>query len=71
MKMKVIIIDDDPLVVESLKTILGVEKIEIPAVGYNGTQAVEQYKIHKPDIVLMDIRMKNMSGMEAAQKYWR
>jgi|LSQX01.3.fsa_nt_gb DNA-binding NarL/FixJ family response regulator len=68
MKMKVIIIDDDPLVVESLKTILGVEKIEIPAVGYNGTQAVEQYKIHKPDIVLMDIRMKNMSGMEAAQK---
>ncbi|NLM96206.1 MAG: response regulator transcription factor [Halanaerobiaceae bacterium] len=66
--MKVIIIDDDPLVVESLKTILGVEKIEIPAVGYNGTQAVEQYKIHKPDIVLMDIRMKNMSGMEAAQK---
>lgn len=68
MKMKVIIIDDDPLVVESLKTILGVEKIEIPAVGYNGTQAVEQYKIHKPNIVLMDIRMKNMSGMEAAQK---
>jgi len=66
--MKVIIIDDDPLVVESLKTIVGVEKIEVPAVAYNGTQAVEQYKKYNPDIVLMDIRMKNMNGMEAAQK---
>jgi DNA-binding NarL/FixJ family response regulator len=66
--MKIIIIDDDPLVVDSLNTIISAEGIEISATGYNGSQALELYNEYKPDLVLMDIRMKNMSGIEAAER---
>ena len=67
--MKVLIVDDDKLVALSLKTILNAnDKIEVAAVGYDGTEAVELYDVHMPDILLMDIRMSNMSGLEAAEK---
>ncbi|HLV08888.1 MAG TPA: response regulator transcription factor [Halanaerobiales bacterium] len=66
--MKIIIIDDDPLVVESLKTIISAEGIEVTAAGNNGSQAVELYRKYSPDLMLMDIRMEEMSGIEAAQK---
>ena len=61
--MNIIIIDDDPLVVESLKIIINADGINILAVGYDGFQAVEYYTKYKPDLILMDIRMEKMSGM--------
>lgn len=67
-KMNVIIVDDDPLVVESLKTIISANGINILAVGYNGNDAVKLYEKHKPDLILMDIRMENLNGIEAAKK---
>jgi len=38
------------------------------AVGYNGNDAVKLYEKHKPDLILMDIRMENLNGIEAAKK---
>lgn len=66
--MNIIIIDDDPLVVESLKTIISANGIDILSVGYDGFQAVELYTKYKPDLVLMDIRMEKMNGIEATRK---
>lgn len=66
--MNIIIIDDDPLVVESLKTIINASGIDISAVGYNGFEAVELYKKYKPDLILMDIRMEKMSGIDATKE---
>ena len=66
--MKIIIVDDDYLVVNSLKTIVSANKIEVLAVGYNGLEAVELYSKHKPDLILMDIRMEEMNGIEATGK---
>lgn len=66
--MNIIIVDDDHLVVNSLKTILSANGINILAVGYDGIQGVELYSIHKPDIILMDIRMEKMNGIEATQE---
>ncbi|HEY8363301.1 MAG TPA: response regulator transcription factor [Tissierellaceae bacterium] len=66
--MKIIIVDDDPLVVNSLKTIVSASGIEVIAVGYNGIEAVELYKKHKPDLILMDIRMEKMNGIEATKE---
>ena len=63
-----VIIDDDPLVVESLKTIIGANGIDILAVGYDGNDAVKLYEKHRPDLILMDIRMENLSGIEAAKR---
>lgn len=68
MYMNIIIIDDDPLVVESLKTIINANEIDISAVGYNGLEAVKLYKKYKPDLILMDIRMEKMSGIDATEE---
>ncbi len=67
--MKVLIIDDDALVAISLKTILESDSdIEVVAVGYSGEEAIELYPSEKPDVLLMDIRMNGMTGLDAGEK---
>lgn len=67
--MRIIIVDDDLLVAMSLKTILEAGKdIEVLCTGRDGKEAVELYEKYAPDIMLMDIQMKEMSGLEAAEK---
>lgn len=66
--MKVIVIDDDRLVSVSLKTILEADpEIEVVALGNSGGEAVVLYNEYKPDILLMDIRMDGMTGLEASE----
>lgn len=65
--MKIIIIDDDRLISLSLKTILEAEDhIEISAIGNSGEEAVQLYEQYQPDVLLMDIQMRPLSGLEAA-----
>lgn len=65
--MKVLVVDDDRVVGISLKTILEAEPdITVPALGKDGAEAVVLYKEHRPDILLMDIRMEGMNGLDAA-----
>ena len=67
--MRVLVVDDDAFVTMSLKTILESDSdIEVVAVGNNGEQAITLYNEHKPDVLLMDIRMDTMNGLEAAEK---
>lgn len=67
MKIKVIVIDDDHLVALSLKTILEASgNIDIAATGKDGSEALELYRAYRPDVLVMDIRMKNVTGLEAA-----
>lgn len=64
--MKVIIVDDDPFVCISLKTILQAEPgIEVCASGNSGEAAVRLYEDMRPDILLMDIQMGDFSGLDA------
>lgn len=66
--MKVVIVDDDKLVVSSLKTIISADpEINVVACGYNGKEAISLYELHQPDILLSDIRMEVMSGLEAGE----
>ena len=67
MKMRVCIIDDDHLVSLSLKTILEADgQVEIVGIGSSGEDAIRFYEEKKPDVLLMDIRMAAMTGLEAA-----
>ena len=67
--MKILLVDDDKIVCQALKTILEAEEdIEIPAVGNDGTHAIDLYFRYQPDILLMDIRMVVMTGIEAGQQ---
>lgn len=67
-KIRIIIIDDDDIVVMSLKMIAEASGIEVVATGTSGEEAIELYKLHKPDILLSDIRMDGMGGTAAASK---
>ena len=65
--MKVIVVDDDAIVATSMNTILSTDpEIDVVAIGYDGTDAVRLYEEYKPDILLTDIQMQTMSGLEAA-----
>lgn len=65
--MRIVIVDDDYLVTEALKTILEVNKdVQVLATGADGREAVKLFEEYRPDVLLMDIRMKNMSGLEAS-----
>ncbi len=64
--MRVLIVDDDNLVALSLKTILETDRqIEVTGIGNNGPDAIALYDQLSPDILLLDIRMDGMSGLEA------
>lgn len=64
--MNVIIIDDDKFVTSALKAILEASgAVTVPATGTNGSEAVELYEKYTPDILLTDIQMKGLGGLEA------
>lgn len=66
--MRVLVVDDDKLVSSSLKTILETdEDIVVVGIGNNGKQAIALYNELKPDVLLMDIRMDGMTGIEVAE----
>lgn len=66
--MRILLVDDDPIVCMSLKTIIEADPdLTIVATGTNGKEAIALYKQHQPDILLMDIRMPEMTGIEAAE----
>ncbi|MGO4941996.1 response regulator transcription factor [Ruoffia tabacinasalis] len=62
----VMIIDDDPIVVESLSLIIENGGYEVIVTGYSAEEAIANYSIYKPDITLLDIRMQEKSGIHAA-----
>lgn len=66
--MNIIIVDDDPFVSLSLKTILEASgEINVLQIGNNGKEAVALYETYRPEVLLMDIRMDEMTGLEAAE----
>ena len=70
--MKLILIDDDCLVVSALKMILENEPgFEVAATADDGREALMLYREHRPDVLLMDIRMKEKNGLEAADEILR
>ena len=67
--MNLIVCDDDQLVALSLKTILEADsELSVVASGNDGKDAVALYEKYHPDVVLMDIQMKEMSGLCAAEE---
>ena len=68
-RTRVLIADDHRLFAEALEAILGAEpRIEVVGRAYNGEEAVEQAFALKPDVILMDIAMPVMDGVEAAKR---
>ena len=66
--MRIVIADDDMLVSGALRTILEKDQdIEVQGIASNGKEAL-QFLENEPDVLLMDIRMSPMSGLEASEE---
>lgn len=67
--IKIILIDDHPLFREGVKRILEMEpNFEVVAEGDDGSEAVELVEQFRPDVVLLDINMPEVNGVEATRR---
>ena len=64
--MKILMVDDDLLVLNALSTILGKSGYEIVLATTDSKKAIETYKENKIDVVILDIRMKDVNGVDVA-----
>lgn len=69
MTIRLVIVDDHDILREGIKSRLeDNDKFEIIGEGSNGKEAIELYKKYKPDVLLTDISMPEMNGLEAAKE---
>lgn len=66
--MRLLIVDDDLLVRESLKTIVSASGVEVVGLGASAPEAVSLFDRLTPDVLLLDIRMGEKSGLDAARE---
>ena len=65
MKISVVLADDHAIIREGLKSLLERREITVSAIAKNGREAIESAILHQPDVVIMDIAMPDLNGMEA------
>ncbi len=67
--MRILLVDDDVFVTNSLRIILTEDpQIEVCGIGHDGMEAIALYEELRPDILLMDIRMTTLSGLDASKQ---
>lgn len=64
---KILVVDDNPKNVKLLTDLLGVKGYQL-VTAPNGAEALEKVKAEKPDLVLLDVVMPEMSGFEVCRK---
>ena len=66
--LRVVVADDQALVRAGFRMILTADGIEVVAEATTGVEAVDAVQRHRPDVVLMDIRMPDMDGLAATRQ---
>ena len=70
--IRVLLVDDQRLMRDGLRTLLELEPdLDVVAEANDGAAALDLYAEHEPDVVLMDIRMAGMDGVEATRRLCR
>jgi len=64
---RILIVDDDPDIVETVAFFLSGSDYQV-FIAKNGKEALEQVKEEKPDLVLLDVMMPEMNGLEVCRK---
>lgn len=66
--IKILTVDDHPMLRDGIAAVLRRETdMQVVAEASNGKEAVEQFRVHQPDITLMDLQMPLLNGIEAIQ----
>jgi len=64
--IKIMVIDDQAVVRQGFVSLINtVSDMTVVAEGTNGRQAIDLYRLHRPDVALMDLRMPELGGVEA------
>lgn len=66
-KLKIVVVDDEPIIRIDIKNMLTNAGYQIVGEGSNGFEAIELSKKFYPDVILMDIKMDDMDGLSAAR----
>jgi response regulator NasT len=69
--LRIAVADDEPVMQEYFRTILPLLGHEVVAVAQSGADLVEQCRAQKPDLVITDIKMPDMDGIQAAGQICR
>jgi two-component system NarL family response regulator len=65
-KIKIMVIDDQAVVRQGFVALINtISDMLVVAEGTNGQEAIELYRLHRPDVTLMDLRMPELGGVEA------
>jgi two-component system NarL family response regulator len=68
-KIRVLVVEDHNVVRQGLVALLNVaEGLEVVGEAADGAEAIAQYRKHKPDITLVDLRLPRMSGVDVIQR---
>jgi len=66
--LRVLIVEDDPLIAEDIRSLLESEGFNISGVAHDGSQALDFLKVRDPDLVLLDINLgTGLSGLDVAE----
>src|ERR1700751_3982206 len=64
--IRILVVDDHPVVRQGVAGLVGGEPdMSIVGQAANGREAIQQFRVHRPDIVLMDLQMPEMNGLDA------
>jgi len=66
-QVEVLIVDDHPMVREGLAGVLARHHMKIVGLAANGRQALEMYIAHRPDVMLLDLRLPDQSGFDVVR----